>query len=103
VATANWPEIAYSRTGPLCELHAHTTMSDGELTLGELVDLYGRYRFDVLCVTDHCVRSSDPWLGTEPEHVHAGSYDAYVGAIRLEARLYGHGRCTTCCSCRVSS
>jgi hypothetical protein len=25
----------------LCELHAHTTWSDGDLSLRELVDLYG--------------------------------------------------------------
>jgi predicted metal-dependent phosphoesterase TrpH len=77
--------MVYGRPGLLCELHAHTTMSDGELTLRELVDLYGRHRFDVLCVTDHCVRSSDPWLGGRPEHVHAGSYETYLSAIRLEA------------------
>jgi predicted metal-dependent phosphoesterase TrpH len=29
----------------LCELHAHTRWSDGELTLPELVDLYGRNGF----------------------------------------------------------
>jgi hypothetical protein len=37
----------------LCELHAHSTWSDGDLTLTELVDLYGMHGFDVLCVTDH--------------------------------------------------
>ena len=37
----------------LCELHAHTTWSDGELTPRELCDLYGRAGFDVLAVTDH--------------------------------------------------
>jgi hypothetical protein len=48
--------------GPLlCELHAHTRWSDGELTVAELVDLHGRSGFDVLCVTDHVVRSDDPW------------------------------------------
>jgi len=45
----------------LCELHAHTTWSDGELSLPELVDLYGTAGFDVLCVTDHVLRSDDPW------------------------------------------
>jgi 3',5'-nucleoside bisphosphate phosphatase len=45
----------------LCELHAHTTWSDGELSLPQLVDLYGRAGFDVLCVTDHVLRSDDPW------------------------------------------
>ncbi len=45
----------------LCELHAHTTWSDGELQLRELVDLYGSAGFDVLCVTDHVLRRDDPW------------------------------------------
>lgn len=27
----------------------------------ELVDLYGRAGFDVLCVTDHVLRTDDPW------------------------------------------
>jgi 3',5'-nucleoside bisphosphate phosphatase len=45
----------------LCELHAHTTWSDGELSLAELVDLYGSAGFDVLCVTDHVLRRDDPW------------------------------------------
>ena len=48
--------------GPLlCELHAHTRWSDGELTVAELVDLHGRSGFDVLCVTDHVIRTNDPW------------------------------------------
>lgn len=76
----------------LCELHAHTTWSDGELELRELVDLYGRAGFDVLCVTDHILRSADPWRVPET-CVHAGSFDAYVAAIDLEAEraraLYG--------------
>jgi histidinol phosphatase-like PHP family hydrolase len=48
----------------LCELHAHTTWSDGEMSPRELIDLYGRAGFDVLAITDHTVR--------EPEagHVH---------------------------------
>jgi hypothetical protein len=45
----------------LCELHAHTTWSDGELSLGAVVDLYGRAGFDVLCITDHVLRGDDPW------------------------------------------
>lgn len=45
----------------LCELHAHTNWSDGELPLAAVVDLYGQAGFDVLCVTDHVLRSDDPW------------------------------------------
>ncbi|CAF0692502.1 MGDG synthase family glycosyltransferase [Candidatus Methylacidithermus pantelleriae] len=39
----------------LCDFHAHTTFSDGSLTLRELVDFYGSRGFDCLCVTDHLV------------------------------------------------
>jgi predicted metal-dependent phosphoesterase TrpH len=61
----------------LCELHAHTTWSDGDLTVRELCDLYGKLGFDVLAVTDHAPR--------EPREVHAGNYDAYLRNIRDEA------------------
>ena len=51
-----------TKTKPLlCELHAHTTWSDGALELGALVDLYGQAGFDVLCVTDHVIRRDDPF------------------------------------------
>jgi hypothetical protein len=75
-----------SRPTPLlCELHAHTTWSDGSLSLGQLVDLYGRTGFDVLCVTDHTVRTDDASEEPGPRHVHAGNYAAYLEAIRAEA------------------
>jgi predicted metal-dependent phosphoesterase TrpH len=66
------------RPGPLlCELHAHTSWSDGELSLPALVDLYGRAGFDVLCVTDHAC--------ADGSHLQAGTYAQYLGAIRAEA------------------
>jgi len=68
----------------LCELHAHTTWSDGQLTLSELselVDLYGRSGFDVLCVTDHAVRLDDP----APRAVDSWTWPAYTAAVRAEA------------------
>jgi predicted metal-dependent phosphoesterase TrpH len=61
----------------LCELHAHTTWSDGELTVRKLCDLYGRLGFDVLAVTDHATR--------EPRQVQPGNYDAYLADVRTEA------------------
>lgn len=63
----------------LCELHAHTTWSDGEFTLTELVDLYGMHRFDVLCVTDHV-------LPEGPLYLTAAAHGRYVKAIEREAR-----------------
>jgi predicted metal-dependent phosphoesterase TrpH len=66
----------------LCELHAHTTWSDGALTLPELVDLYGGSGFDVLAVTDHTPGGIDgPNFATYLEEVEAETERA--------AALYG--------------
>jgi predicted metal-dependent phosphoesterase TrpH len=71
----------------LCELHTHTTWSDGSQTVGQLVDAYGQAGFDVLCITDHVVRSDDPEhsSGGSPHHVHARNHAAYLAAIEIEA------------------
>jgi predicted metal-dependent phosphoesterase TrpH len=71
----------------LCELHAHTTWSDGSQTIGQLVDSYGRAGFDVLCITDHVVRPDDPHTAQDegPSYVHAGNHDAYMAAIEIES------------------
>jgi 3',5'-nucleoside bisphosphate phosphatase len=83
--------------GPLlCELHAHTRWSDGALTVAELVDLHGRSGFDVLCVTDHVVRSDDPWRyeeGIRFSSVDELSFPLYLAEVEREAerarRTYG--------------
>jgi predicted metal-dependent phosphoesterase TrpH len=71
----------------LCELHAHTTWSDGTLELAALVDLYGANGFDVLVVTDHALRSDDPWSAENPDGawVGADNHDAYLQAIQAES------------------
>jgi predicted metal-dependent phosphoesterase TrpH len=77
-----------TRSPLLAELHAHTTWSDGTLTVRELVDLLGVRGFDVLCITDHVVRRDDPWLGARgpgevgitPER-----YVAYLAEVAREA------------------
>ena len=61
----------------LCELHSHTTWSDGELSLDEIVELYGARGFDVLCITDHVVRAADQ----TPHAVDARTHAAYLDAI----------------------
>jgi predicted metal-dependent phosphoesterase TrpH len=65
----------------LCELHAHSTWSDGALTVTELVDLYGFSGFDVLCLTDHVLRT-----GASPYRLRAETHDAYIRAIEREAK-----------------
>lgn len=88
--------MSTATTPLLCELHAHSTWSDGQLTVRQLADLYGSAGFDVLCVTDHVNREDDPWLtprerrlfGVQP-HNHA----AYLAELDAEAEralaLYG--------------
>jgi predicted metal-dependent phosphoesterase TrpH len=63
----------------LCELHAHTTWSDGTLTLTELVDLYGWHGFDVLSITDHVAPGGDGRLT-------AATQARYLSAIERECR-----------------
>src|SRR5664280_1834438 len=80
----------------LCELHAHTTWSDGSLSLRELVDLYGIHGFDVLCVSDHVVRRDDPWSPARGEHsafVNENNFDRYSAEIASESEraLARHG------------
>jgi predicted metal-dependent phosphoesterase TrpH len=78
-----------ARTAPLlCELHAHTTWSDGDLSLRGLVDLYGSLGFDAVCVTDHSCRRDDPWLAPEDRGergVQIANHRAYLAEIRREA------------------
>jgi hypothetical protein len=76
----------------LCELHAHTRWSDGELTLPELVDLYGRNGFDVLAVTDHVVRTDDPWRPEDalPLGLRRETFADYLAEIAAQAERARH-------------
>jgi predicted metal-dependent phosphoesterase TrpH len=78
------------RHGPLlCELHSHTTWSDGELGLDEIVELYGARGFDVLCITDHVVRAADTTTHAIDERTHAAYLDA-IDAVAERAQ-HDHG------------
>jgi hypothetical protein len=68
----------------LCELHAHTTWSDGVYSIAEVVDLYGGQGFDVLCITDHTVRADDPYLARGLA-VDPGRWRAYLAEVDAEA------------------
>ena len=80
----------------LCELHSHTRCSDGSLSAAELVDLHGRHGVDVLCITDHVVRSNDPWREIEGVVVRAvdeTSWRSYLSELERQAKrawaMYG--------------
>ena len=70
----------------LCELHAHSRWSDGSLTVPELVDLYGQNGFDILAVTDHVVRSDDPWLPPDGPvcGVHPANHSDYLAELAAQ-------------------
>jgi predicted metal-dependent phosphoesterase TrpH len=68
----------------LAELHAHTTWSDGEFRIPELVELYGHAGFDILAVTDHVVTSA------EGVHVRAENFGAYLAELDTEAERAAH-------------
>ncbi len=68
----------------LCELHAHTRWSDGAHSVRELVDLYGRNGFDVLCITDHLVRVPEG-VARPQQEITVGSHPWYMEAIEAEA------------------
>ncbi len=79
----------------LCDFHVHTTWSDGQLSLREVIDLYGRTgRFDVIAVTDHILMKKDllaragqvATLGRRAFGVRERDFDAYLADIRQEAR-----------------
>ncbi|HDH86631.1 MAG TPA: phosphotransferase, partial [Desulfobacteraceae bacterium] len=67
----------------LCDFHIHTTFSDGEMKLKEVIDLYGINGFDVIAITDHvfdtqCSHS----LNMIRKGAYVGNFDRYFWAIK---------------------
>ncbi|MGZ3535828.1 MAG: PHP domain-containing protein, partial [Thermodesulfobacteriota bacterium] len=42
------------------DLHIHTTFSDGDIPLKEVVEIYGKAGFDVIAITDHLFDTQSP-------------------------------------------
>ena len=79
----------------LCDFHVHTQWSDGKLTVGEVIDLYGATgKFDVIAITDHILMKKDmlaragriATLGRRAFGVREGDFDAYLADIRTQAK-----------------
>src|SRR5215475_4300993 len=69
----------------LCELHAHSTWSDGDLSIPELVDLFGTNGFDVLCITDHVGRSGPEWRDPRWRITSPDAFADYLAELEQEA------------------
>lgn len=78
----------------LCDFHVHTRWSDGQLSVAEVVDLYGRSgRFDVIAITDHILMKKDllaragriATLGRRAFGVREDDFEGYLADIRQEA------------------
>ncbi len=73
----------------MCDLHTHTTWSDGKLTVPELVDFYGERGFDCLCVTDHLCdpqRLLGKLVNLTGLVIPPGKIGAYFAAIEREKK-----------------
>jgi predicted metal-dependent phosphoesterase TrpH len=78
----------------LCDFHVHTRWSDGQLTVKEVVDLYGSTgKFDVIAITDHILMKRDIFaragrlatLGRRAYGVRERDFSVYLEDIRTEA------------------
>lgn len=71
----------------LADFHIHTTWSDGKLSIGEVVDLFGRSGHDVIAVTDHIV-NNDSLLGRVTHRwqltLTPGNFPAYMEEIERQ-------------------
>ena len=79
----------------LCDFHVHTQWSDGKLSVGEVVDLYGSTgKFDVIAITDHILMKKDmlaragrlATLGRRAFGVREDDFPAYLEDIAFQAR-----------------
>jgi len=73
----------------LCDLHTHTTWSDGKLNVPEMVDFYGQRGFDCLCITDHLCdpkRLLGKLVNLTGMVIPPGEVEAYFEAIEREKK-----------------
>ena len=78
----------------LCDFHVHTRWSDGQLSLREVVDLYGSTgKFDVIAITDHILMKNDMFarlgrmatLGQRRFGLSEDAFEDYLADVRSEA------------------
>lgn len=74
----------------LCDFHIHTSLSDGRLSVREVVDLYGGKGFDAIGVSDHVLDAATTEdcrrRGVSPTAIPPDAFDAYMETLWDEAR-----------------
>jgi 3',5'-nucleoside bisphosphate phosphatase len=55
-----------------CDFHIHSTWSDGDLTIYEIVKMYGTAGFDVISITDHLLDSQSLAIAKHKGWSHCG-------------------------------
>ena len=75
--------------GLLCDFHIHSNFSDGQHSLEELIEIYGRRKFDVIAITDH-VADDQTFLGQFAHRLNCSlkpnQYDEYFSELRKMAK-----------------
>jgi histidinol phosphatase-like PHP family hydrolase len=74
----------------LCDFHIHTSSSDGDLPVRDVIDLFGREGFDAVAITDHVVdagtRAGFEAGGGRPWWVSEEQFTGYLRTLWAEAR-----------------
>ena len=72
----------------LADLHVHSTFSDGQMNIPELVDFYGSRGFGAIAITDHIVEHR-AFLGKAARHLNLcltpATFPLYKAILRSEA------------------
>ncbi len=80
----------------LCDFHIHTKISDGEMSISDVVDLYGNAGFDCIAITDHIISGESVvdkvavamkklGIGDKRYFVEREEFPSYLDIIKKEA------------------
>lgn len=71
-----------------CDLHIHSTFSDGKFSIAQLVDIYGKNGYSIIAVTDHLC-GQNHFFGQASHQLgyslNTASLNQYMETIRREA------------------
>ena len=72
----------------LCDFHIHSTFSDGELTIPQIVDMYGQRAFGAIAITDH-IAEEKKLIGKVAQSLKLvlteSTFPIYLEVLRAEA------------------